>query len=167
MGLAHALELSGRWSVAHCMPLPRVPCAASGRAWYNLVKPQTQEPHKNRSLGTMPARMGGLPVESQADLHDSEHPRRQGQKSPRITTEFLQASRQCICPAANFLLRQVFGDDESPATIRRWIGAPRDRDPTDKGVRCASPSRSSRFLILLAFLFQFRGSSGEYEQITS
>ena len=45
-GLAHALELSGRWRVPRCMPLPRVPCPASRRAWHNLVKPQAQEPQK-------------------------------------------------------------------------------------------------------------------------
>src|SRR5437763_246315 len=33
-GLAHARELSGRWSVPRCMPWPLVPCPSSGRAWH-------------------------------------------------------------------------------------------------------------------------------------
>ena len=45
-GLAHALELSGRWSVPRCMPLPLVPCPALRRAWHNLHKCQAQEPQK-------------------------------------------------------------------------------------------------------------------------
>jgi hypothetical protein len=52
----------------------------------------------------------------------------------RITTEFPRASRERIGPAANFLPCQIFGDDEAPATLRRWIGPLRDRDPTDHGV---------------------------------
>src|SRR4051794_35840967 len=40
------MELSGRWSVPRLIPLPPVPCPASRRAWYNLVKCQAQEPQK-------------------------------------------------------------------------------------------------------------------------
>jgi hypothetical protein len=36
----------------------------------------------------------------------------------RIIAEFPRGSRERIGPAANFLLRQVFGDDESPATTQ-------------------------------------------------
>jgi hypothetical protein len=53
----------------------------------------------------------------------------------RIATEYPRRSRERIYPAANLLPCQVFGDDGSPASTRRWSGPARSRDPTDEGVR--------------------------------